>query len=52
MKLNKKDSITFKFKENGILFFKDTLKLELCKFCYLHKSNHIPHVLKALMPSN
>ena len=30
MKLNKRDSITFKFKENGILLFKIIIKLELC----------------------
>ena len=46
------DNATFKFKENGILLFKDIIKLELCKFCYLYKSDHIPHALNVLMPSN
>ena len=46
------DSIIFKFKENGILLFKDIIKLELCKFCYLYKSDCIPHVLKVLIPGN
>ena len=40
-KLYKRNSITFKFNENGILLFKDIIKLELCKFCYLYKSEHI-----------
>ena len=44
--------MTFKFKENSILLFKDIIKLELCKFCYLYKSDDIPHALKYLMPSN
>ena len=33
-------------------YFKDIIKLELCKFCYLYKSDHIPNVMKVLMPSN
>ena len=52
MKLNKRDIITFKLKENGILLFKHIIKLELYKICYLCKSYHIPHALKILMPSN
>ena len=52
MKLDKRDSITFKFKENGILLFKDIIKLELFKFCYLYNSDCMQHVLKFLMPSN
>ena len=52
MKLNKRESITFKVKENDILLFIDIFKLELCKFCYLFKSDCIPHALKVLMPSN
>ena len=52
MKLNKWDSITFKFKENGILLLKDIIKLELCKFCYLYISDYILHAWEVLMLSN
>ena len=52
LKVNKRDSITFKFKENVILIFKDTIKLELYKICYLYKSDDIPHAVEVLMPSN
>ena len=52
MKLDKRDGITFKCKENGILLFKDIIKLELCKFCYLYKCDCIPHALRVLMPGN
>ena len=50
MKLNKRDSIIFKNKENNVSLFKDIIKLELCKFCYLYKPDCIPHALKVLMP--
>ena len=52
MKLNKRDSVTFKFKKMVSYLFKDIIKLELCTFCYLYKSDCIPHALKVLMPSN